>query len=458
MHKKEVNTSFNLFLRDFDSIRDIFRYVFLYGCYDRYQFNNLTGYSKETYENHIKRFKKIVDDKCFSEDRKNRKQIISLKYNRYYNMFDYLMKSYNLRTFNKQDINLYFIILDIFYNDHINKNKTVVDKEDKNLSISEVITIIQDEYFKNSKDDNENISPRMIRDKMFELEDIGFLKETKKKYKNRDIRSFIKQKDILEEFNTDELLEIHKILYFFRGSSHLSVLANFIQETIYEFITQIKGDDCDNKDIFLFNNVFLNNILNENIIVKIIQSIEQRHKISFKLEKNKKNTIYVYPFKIIYEKQYGRQYLFCFNLSSKRPCTYNIDDIKNLKIEKYQTYDIKKYENCMKLINKFWSMTQLNEVKDPLNKKPLPVEIDFYIDESKKYIIERVNDEKRCGSLVKITDSHWKYSIYVIRVEEMIPWVRSFGEHAVVRKSDVHNLKEKVEDSWRELKKLYGLI
>ena len=58
----------------------------------------------------------------------------------------------------------------------------------------------------------------------------------------------------------------------------------------------------------------------------------------------------------------------------------------------------------------------------------------------------------------KIDEDNYLFSIQVKRPYEMIPWIRSFGEVAKVRKSEVHDLSERIKEDWRNLANEYGIV
>jgi hypothetical protein len=50
------------------------------------------------------------------------------------------------------------------------------------------------------------------------------------------------------------------------------------------------------------------------------------------------------------------------------------------------------------------------------------------------------------------------YTIDVSDYRELIPWVRSFGEHVRVMESNSHDLALLIKQDWEDMVKLYGDI
>ena len=73
------------------------------------------------------------------------------------------------------------------------------------------------------------------------------------------------------------------------------------------------------------------------------------------------------------------------------------------------------------------------------------------------YIVKRLEKEKQFGKIEKMDGGDVLYTIEVLQPEEMIPWIRSFGEHATVCESNQHNLYQDISQDWRKMKELYEI-
>lgn len=433
----EVN-KYNYFIKDFDEIRSILKNICIFGCYGKEQLISMEHISDSKYDKDIRRIKYFINNSNRMENRIQRKKVLGLKYDRYDNIGNFLIKSYKIKTFSPQDINLYFFILQI------------LSREQKELSINEIILIIQDEVLNESNDDG--ISYRMLRDKLEEMEIMGFVKSNQSspvKYKLEE--------NILQKFTLEEMNQLHQLLYFYRNVTPISVPAYFSQETIKNHLLYFQGDDCSSKDIFLFKHIFLQNILNDEIIYIILNAQNNHNKIQFIYNDKTEKKIIAIPLKIILDCHFGRQYIFCYDVDLGKPQTYKINRISKVSAldDKFIPCD---YEKYFELVNKSWSMTQINELDNPMEETVILVEIDFYIDDNKEYILKQLMSEKRQGIAKKVSENHWLFSIQVISPLEMIPWIRSFGEYAKVRRSEKHDLADRIEADWKEVLIEYGVI
>ena len=54
------------------------------------------------------------------------------------------------------------------------------------------------------------------------------------------------------------------------------------------------------------------------------------------------------------------------------------------------------------------------------------IEMTLLVEPGEEYIIQRLMRERRCGTVERIDDTHWKFSADVYGVSEMLPWLRTF--------------------------------
>ena len=82
------------------------------------------------------------------------------------------------------------------------------------------------------------------------------------------------------------------------------------------------------------------------------------------------------------------------------------------------------------------------------------VEFTVYFGEDEKYILKRLEREKRCGTLVLLDDNHCRFSADVYDVSEMIPWIRTF----ICRITDLSISDSETEKRFRDdLEAMYRL-
>lgn len=436
-----------LVIGDFESIKRVFLLFYIYGCYSKddtmAMFDNV---GKEKYSKEIRRLEIMYGEDFFKNDKVVKRKRPNFSYDRYYNQANYLIKSYKIKTYTDSQISDYFYILQVL--------NSFDNKETLDTIFSKIDELIQLELEGETYCKSGNIQRRLET-----LRDIGFVdifEDGKKKYSLTE--------NILDELNEDEIQTLIQTLYFFRGVSPLTSQAIFTIETLKEF-AEFSDFKINSEDVYFFKNNHLNNILNDNDIYNIITAINNSLILTLTIN-DKKDTdektqkakkVDAVPFKIFTEHKHGRQYLFYFDLNNNKPTNIIIDDI-SCKITENK-FDINDYKSCLDLIEKSYSMTQLYDLENPLDAKPILVEVDFKFDDEKtcKKIRGTVLKSKRQGYVTDVTNTQFLYSIEVLSPTEMIPYIRSFGNYASVRKSDKHDLYFKINEDWSNLKNAYGI-
>lgn len=151
---------------------------------------------------------------------------------------------------------------------------------------------------------------------------------------------------------------------------------------------------------------------------------------------------------------YGRQYLFGFSEFFNDFTVNRIDKIKKIEI-KEKVEDEKLSEILEKSVveEKLWCTSNLSIKDDTL------VKIEFKFDEQEEYyILNRIKREGQNGKITKLEQGRYLFEIKVKDPQEMIPWIRSFGERAKVIESGHFEIEERIVSDWRELLDKYGAI
>lgn len=426
-------SEYNHLIKNYSTIRTILKYIAIYGCYEKEQMMDQCNISSRKYDNETRRCRLFCNKNNYLEIKNNRKKIIALKYDRYQDTENFLVNSYKTKTFTKKDIHLHFLILQIL-SDKINP-----------ISIEEILeqTCLIDEQLDTSS----------LRLKLNEMSECGFVEKI-----NEGNYVFYKlAQDLFEGFTTSEIIEIYDAISFYNKISPISVSGKFFQDTILAYLQFERKDEYQGKDIFIFKNNYLYKIVDDHVVQIISNAYNQKNMISVELISNKNNYYDVIPIKIISDYQYGRRYLFGYNLSLKKPVFFRIDNIENVEILE-EKFDVNKYDYLEKFLEHSWCATLPSDLDENEEVHTIKVEIDCYFNENENYILDRLKREKRWGRLSELSEGHWLFNIHVNDPIEMIPWIRSFGEHLRVRSSNNHNLGERINENWKEALKKYGVI
>jgi len=161
----------------------------------------------------------------------------------------------------------------------------------------------------------------------------------------------------------------------------------------------------------------------------------------------------VVPLRIMISVQNGRQYLMAFAPRLKRITSYRIDNIVSVKLgETCERFD--ELRNTFnKMLPNIWGVSTQSESGQRMEH----VEFTVSYDKDEQFIHNRLEREKRCGKVERISENESKFSADVYDTSEMIPWIRTF----ICRITEIHFSNKELEkqflDDLEDMYKLYGL-
>lgn len=427
------NKGFNINIKDYETIRGVLRYFYIYGCFSRNDLKKIISGRK--YDNERRRIiyslkSEYIDDLNIIEGSKN----IRIVFDMFRIAGNFLADTYLISRFNRNDVVLFFLILQT-----LNGSK-------KALSINEILNSINEAL----PTDEGLFEEITLRRKLDELVEEGLLAE-----KKLDKRTMAYS--IYEDFFGDIPDEVFSSLFngvsFFANVAPVSVPGFYLLETLSNYMKYERGLKLPRENIFMYKHYHLHKIIDDEIISVVLQCLHRREKVRFdySIEDNNKGTdVIVTPLKLVSDYLYGRQYLFAIENLGKKIRLFRIDKIQNIEPANEASGDIDEYSRYEKYIEKSWCATMLKHNK--LEK----IEVEFRIDEEKEYyIIERLKKEGKWGEIKRIEEGRYLYSIEVTDAGELIPWLRSFAGFVKVIDADGHNIGERLKNEWKETLEKY---
>ena len=420
----------NIFVGEYSTIREVLRQIFIYGCYDRTIGASDLNISARKYDNELKRLR------CFWSDKANRKAKAKSCLNRF--LFDgykddenYLWRSYCTKAFSPQVLNLDIFFLSIL-------------QEENFKTIYEIYDEIVDTCFPDR--DADLINYQMLQRRLDDMTIMGLIE--RKNRKDGEQIQYRLAKDFLSKLTNEDLEKLYQVIGLWRDIVPLSSLGYNVQRLIGGEIESCRGDELPTNNFFKIEDIFFQNILNDEIVYQIMIAIEEERFISIDFFDNEIGFPRVIPLKIICDRLYGRQYLF--GLTQNTAFIRRIDRIKsvNFKNKKFSSAKFVEYE---KILERVWCASLRNN-----NVSLKKVEIDFRIKKmSERHIFERLKAERNFGQVEKISERHMIFRVEVLDPYELIPWIRSFGRYAQVRLNKKHDLAEKLQSNFDAMRLAY---
>ena len=396
-------------IKNFEKIRAYMREFYVYGFKSR---NEYSAKSARSYDDERRRIESWLGDYMhFTQEPNGKKVFISVdsrtaKSNPLY-------RAWKAKSFTDGDITLHFVLFDILCDSNIK------------LTLSELIEKI-----------DERLNMKMIFDE-------STIRKKLKEYTKEGIidTEKIGRRVLYSRSNTIDISDITDVTDFFSEAAPCGVIGSFLQD---------KQEEHEN--IFSFKHHYITGAIDSDVLAELFDAISKKRNITAdNINKRTKeiNNHRLLPLKIYISAQNGRQYLIAYNLKENRICSYRIDYLANIvQCEENENFDSirRKLES---MDSHMWGVNY--------RRKTEHVEFTIKVGENEGYIADRLEREKRCGSVEKLDDNHYKFIAEVCDIQEMIPWIRTFiGRITKLNFSD-RTLENKFKSDIKLMYEMYNL-
>ncbi|MBR5949221.1 MAG: WYL domain-containing protein [Clostridia bacterium] len=331
--------------------------------------------------------------------------------------FNPLHKAWRAKSFTDLDITLYFLILDILSAPGIKLTlREITDGIEKRLS-----AFSKPRFFDEST----------VRKKLKEYELEGVIVSEK-----RGRSPVYRRVESLPPVDAS-------LLSFFSEASPCGVIGSFLI------------DKCGKRDeSFRFKHHIITFAMDEETVCSLFDAMREKRFVSLEaLDRAGGCAIErVVPLKIMRGVQSGRQYLMAHTERGRmRP--YRLDNVLSVKAE----------ENCpdfdalradlASMRRHLWGVSTHNSGGERLQR----VEFTIRYDPSEKHIPERLEREKRCGTVEHLDEAHSRFFAEVYDASELIPWIRSFICRIEYLSISDKLLEARFRDDLSKMYALYGI-
>ncbi len=404
---------------------------------------------QRSYDTCLHRFKLWFGEDIVIENTESRKKkcVITFDENKEHNPLYKIYKMHALSSSNS--ISSYFVLLDILRDRHLSKNEIMAEWESRYHDLEFYVN----DASKRSK--RKDISEAGILSdstltrclKKYERE-YGIIKVSKQK--SKDLYALYQPSFDLERWRD--------ALHFFSEVSPLGVIGDYLLNRLnrgdYTLLNQemITSSLCKTTSPFVFDHIYCVYALDFEIVETLLEAIAACEPV--RINNTKLSTIEkaeIVPLKLYISSRSGRQFVLGCHCDGSNLRVYRIDRIQEISIIR----DRGTFECHRALIRVFeqnmWGV-YVTEVKQTEH-----IEITFKIPEGSESVLQRLNSEKRCGKLEKLSDDRWGYQADVHSASEMMPWIRTYMGYICSVKSSHGKLESKFRTEMEELRKMYGL-
>ena len=419
----------SLMIRDYENIRHILRDIYIFGCFSRDDFIEKKGISGRKYDKEQQRIRAYLPKKFIKRRRVDKRVQLYCSYSMTDGARNYLEDTYRNKSFTALDIMAFFFIQQL-----LGRNVEMSAAEILNsLPVMNTEVIF-------TKDN--------LRIKLDELVEKGYINCRKK---GRKVL-FRLCDDIWRDFGNDELLDICTYLEFMKNVSPLEMPYYFLHQKLCLYLYSNRGIDTDETGLFHFKHNHLFNVLDNDILLAILKAQEKKTLVHMTFCGNDKKCLAI-PIELIHDSIYGRQYLYCYDINSQTDSVFRLDHISSVTQGREQSASEKETaEKYRGFSNECWctsgAVTELSEIV-----------IEFRFDEEKEhYILDRLSCEGHGGEVVKKDVGIYEFRLKLRDPDEMIPWIRSFGERARVISSGAKKTELKIAEDWKKALEKYDSL
>ncbi len=365
-------------IKNYEKIRSFIRDFYVYGFKGRDEFS---AKSKRVYDDENRRVKGWLED-CMDSyyEETGKKVFISIDSRKIVRNPLYI--SFKTKSFTDRDIILHFCLLDIL--------------SDGEATLRQCMKALTERYLKDA--DIEMPDEGTVRNKLKEYEKLGILVSRKE---GRNLWYSLSE-------DPECLPTWRDAISFYAETAPLGVIGSYFPR--------------DDTGLFEYKHRYMLDALDSEILCDLFDCMHEHRGAELTVLSRRKDTVKlhtVYPAKLYFSTQTGRQYVLCFHYREKKPVFFRLDGIRNVKklgIEKHP----EKYEAFWKELDKhLWGTSPGEHSLDHL-------EMDVHVGAGEEFIVSRLEREKRHGTVEQIDRETWRFSADVYDASEMLPWLRTF--------------------------------
>ena len=370
-------------IKNFERIRSYMRQFYVYGFKNRREYEEK---SARSYDNERRRIESWLGDYMLFRREESGKQVFLSVDSRSVEQ-NPLHDAFRAKSFTDKDITLHFYILDLL-------------QPERELSVAAMAEEI-DECYLSEFPDAEPVDVSTLRKKLKEYEMLGLLRSRKQ------------GKELLYSRVCDsvDLPQWEPALRYYAEAEPLGVVGSFLLDRLEKA-----------ESPFRFKHHYLLHALDSEILSRLLEAIREKRSVNLTLwtaSAENSRIRMVDPMKIYISVQSGRQYLLCRMTETGRLLFFRVDTIHSVQLAKEAAEHFRQ-DDAEDYRSRLWGVSagDGNTVHH--------IEMDIAVAPGEGFIVQRLQREKRCGSVEMVEEGLWRFAADVYDPREMLPWLRTF--------------------------------
>ena len=177
---------------------------------------------------------------------------------------------------------------------------------------------------------------------------------------------------------------------------------------------------------FRVKHSFCVHTLEEEILMSLLDAMNRKTNVHLEMKSSKNgmtNTADCTPLQIFTSTRSGRRFLCSYIPASKRFTCHRLDTVRTVTpLEPSPEYD-----ELLSMLDRnrkhLWGVSFQGNGSRHLDRLVMKIQV---LEPSEQYIVNRLMQEGRGGTLTRIEQNVYQYEIEVFDANEMLPWIRTF--------------------------------
>ncbi len=407
--------AYNELIKNFENVRRYMREFYVYGFKSR---NEYTAKSARSYDDERRRMESwLGEHMSFVRTPEGKSVFISID-SRVVS-HNPLYKALKSKSFTDKDITLHFILFDILYS------------PDVVLTLAEITETV-DEYL-NGFDEPMMFDESTIRKKLKEYTELGIIKSEKSGKKMLYRRS-----------EYDMPTDISDLLHYFSEAAPVGAVGSFLLDK-----------QSEHKDLFGFKHHYITSAIDSDVLTDLFCAMQKKAVVS--VTNHSRHTdldtrLRLIPLRIFISTQNGRQHLLAYDSAYNRIKAFRVDYLSEVKIEEPSARFDELRSELDSMQPMMWGVSTGRDSHGIDHTET--VEFTVRIGEDEEHIINRLEREKRVGSIEKLDERTYRFYARVYDTNELIPWIRTF----ICRITDLNFSNKEIEKRFKaDIAQMYAI-
>jgi hypothetical protein len=213
-----------------------------------------------------------------------------------------------------------------------------------------------------------------------------------------------------------DISELTDLLHYFSETAPCGVIGSFILDKSEEYT-----------DSFTFKHHYITGAMDSGVLASLFTAMREKRVITAtnlsrhngKAVKNR-----LVPLRILISVQSGRQHLIAYLPEYNHFQTYRIDYLSDVRLDAVSPRFDELRKAADEMQSKMWGVTTRRGFAE--SEKLEHVDFTVRVEDNEQYIVQRLEREKRIGTVRRIDGNTYRFSADVYDISEMIPWIRTF--------------------------------